>query len=67
MESIIGLAIGIPAIIIVITVVVILLSLLLVKSRKKGAYTTDPAISNNPVYGLTKEKTSSGNEEYMKL
>ncbi len=35
--------------------------------RKKGAYTTDPAISNNPAYSLTKEKASSGNEEYMKL
>ncbi|XP_064396616.1 uncharacterized protein LOC135343564 isoform X2 [Halichondria panicea] len=102
MESIIGLVIGIPAIIIVITLVVILLVLLLVKSRKKGAYTTDPviydtvednsspgpvvisvnaayglaeentgayttdpAISNNPAYGLTKEKTSSANEEYI--
>ncbi len=67
MESIIGLAIGIPAIIlliILITLVAILLSLLFVKSRKKGAYTTDPVSSSNPAYGLTKKNTSSGNAVY---
>ncbi len=81
MEFIIGLAIGIPTIILLITLVVILLllSLLLVKSRKKGAYTTDPVIydtiednsSPNPVvisvnaaYGLAEENTSGGNKEY---
>ncbi|XP_064396758.1 hemicentin-1-like isoform X3 [Halichondria panicea] len=80
MESIIGLAIGIPAIILLITLVVILFSLLLVKSRrKKGAYTTDPVIydtiedssspdpvviSVNAAYGLAEENTSGGNAEY---
>ncbi len=79
MESIIGLAIGIPAIILLITLVVLLLSLLLVKSRKKGAYTTDPVIydtiednsfpgpvviSVNAAYGLAEENTSGGNAEY---
>ncbi len=46
METIIGLAIGIPAIILLITLVaiILLLSLLLVKSRKKGAYIPDPVV-----------------------
>ena len=72
MEIIIGLAIGIPAIILLIILVVITL-LLLVKSRKKGAYIPDPVgtsspdpvmSSENAAYGLTKENTSDGNGEY---
>ncbi len=47
METIIGLSVGIPAIIILITlmvVIILLLSLLLMKSRKKGVHIPDPVV-----------------------
>ncbi len=61
LETIIGLAVGIPAMIILITLVVIilLLSLLLVKSRKKGAHTPDPVVYD------TIEGTSSPDPSVM--
>ncbi len=80
LETIIGLGIGIPAIILITLVaIILLLSLLLVKSRKKGAHIPDPVVyetiegtsspdpvmfSENAAYGLTKENKSGGNGEY---
>ncbi len=61
LETIIGLAVGIPAIILLITLVaiILLLSLLLVKSRKKGAHTPDPVVYD------TIEGTSSPDPSVM--